>query len=105
MTAPAPAASPLRPFVGPGRVLARPGASAALGAELAAAAASDGGRVLVIADSALASLGLLATPLEALADAGFEAIQGPGVDSEPTPAAVENAVKAVEGQEIAAVIG
>lgn len=103
----APLASfPVRPFVGPGRVLHGADASASIGAELLAVGArAETGSVVVVADAALIELDLVAPVVGSLRDAGFDVRVGPGVAREPTPETVEALLAAAEGQPITAVVG
>jgi alcohol dehydrogenase class IV len=95
---------PARPFVGPGRVLAGPGASASVGAELLSIGVPDGAPVLVVADAAVLSLGLAEPALQGLTDAGFSVRVGPGVAREPTPETVRDLEAAAGGEPVAAVV-
>ena len=81
--------TPTRPFVGPGRLLAGPGASAGCAAELRALGVEPvHGSVLLVADRAVLDLGLHRRAAAALREDGFSVLLAPGVDGEPTPDSV-----------------
>jgi alcohol dehydrogenase class IV len=96
---------PLRPFVGPGRVLAGPGASARAADELRAIGVeTKAGAVLVVADAVVLDLGLAGPALESLEAGGYDVIVGPGVAREPAPDTVETLLAAAEGRPVSAVL-
>src|SRR4051794_24363126 len=96
---------PLRPFVGPGRVLAGAGSSAAVGAELSAiGVVPQAGAVLVVADAAILELQLADAALASLDAAGFTVRVGPGVAREPTPDTVRALAAAAEDEPVAAIV-
>jgi alcohol dehydrogenase class IV len=101
-----PAPFPVRPFVGPGRVLFGAGAAASAGTELRTIGVDPAsGPVLVVADAVLLDLGLVDPIVAGLAQAGFEVRVGPGVAGEPTPDTVEAVLAVGAGDPIAAVLG
>lgn len=86
MTIPSPL---VRPFVAPARVLAGPGSSDGIGAELRALGVHPGdGIVPLVADVAVLELGLAARALASLDAAGFTVDVRPPVGGEPTPETV-----------------
>jgi alcohol dehydrogenase class IV len=96
-------AVPVRPFVGPGRVLAGPGTSSKIGAELELVGVGPG-QVLLVADAAVADLGLLAPIVKSLASAGFDALLAPPVAAEPTRQVVETLVSMEDAANVTAVV-
>jgi alcohol dehydrogenase class IV len=86
-------------------VLAGPGSSAAIGAELSALGVRPStGPVLVVADAALIALRLVDPPVQSLGDAGFDVVVGPGVAGEPEPATIEALAASLPGGTAAAVV-
>ena len=96
--------TPTRPFVGPSRLLAGPGASAGCAGELQALGVRpQHGSVLLVVDSAVAALGLHARTQASMEDAGFAVCVAPGVAAEPTPDTVRSLVPG-DGRSVAAVV-
>jgi len=101
-----PAPPPVRPFVGPARVVAGPGASAFAADELRAAGVRPAdGTVLVVADAAVLSLGLAESLLASLRDGGYAVDVRPPVGGEPTPETVEALAPEDPERPVAAVVG
>jgi alcohol dehydrogenase class IV len=96
--------TPMRPFVGPSRLLAGPGSSAACAEELRALGVRPAhGAVVLVADSAVLDLELHRRAASSLEGAGFRVLIGPGVAAEPAPGTVRSLLPDVTG-EIAAVV-
>jgi alcohol dehydrogenase class IV len=96
---------PVRPFVGPARVLAGEGAGAQLGEELLATGARPAdGAALLIGDVAVEQRDLAREAIGSLDEAGFELIPAPGIAAEPTPEVIQDIIGAVD-RPVAAVIG
>jgi alcohol dehydrogenase class IV len=99
------ASTPVRPFVGPGRVLSGPGATAETGAGLRAAGGRPAhGPVLLVADAAVLRLGLAERPVASLEKAGFDVDVRPPVTGEPTPDMVRSLIPEDPERPIAAVV-
>lgn len=97
---------PLRPFVGPARVLAAPGAAAETGDEIAAIGIPSGtGPILVAADAVLAELGLTDGVVQSLRSAGYDAVLSACIAGEPTPDTIAELLGAVSGETVPAVVG
>jgi hypothetical protein len=96
--------TPTRPFVGPSRLLAGPGASAGCAGELLALGVRpQHGSVLLVVDSVVAALGLHARTQASMEDAGFAVCVAPGVAAEPTPDTIRSLVPG-DGRSVAAVV-
>jgi len=101
-----PPAFPVRPFVGPARVVAGPGASGSAAAELRAAGVRPAdGPVLLVADAAVLNLGLADRLVAALREDGFVVDVRPPVGGEPTPETVEALAPDDREAPVAAVVG
>jgi alcohol dehydrogenase class IV len=97
--------APTRPFVGPSRMVAGPGSSAACSNELRALGISpDHGPVVVVADAAVQDLGLHLSVCRSLEAAGYTVLVGPGVSAEPGPETVRALLPHQEGTVAAIVI-
>lgn len=95
----------IRPFVGPARVSAGPGASQSIGSELAAAGVQGSdGEVLLVGDRAVLELGLAGAATGALLAAGFSVQQCPAIDGEPTPEMVRALLPTEPHGRVAAVV-
>ncbi len=98
-------ASPVRPFVGPGRVLAGAGSAASTGAELrATGVAPTDGTVLLVGDGAVVGLGLVDPVVASLRDSGFVVDLRPAITAEPTPAMVRALLPDDVNRPVAAVV-
>ena len=97
--------TPTRPFVGPGRLLAGPGASAGCADELRALGVlPTDGPVLLVADSAVLDLGLHRSAVSAARGRRLTgSCVGPGISAEPTPDIVRSLLPA-DGARVAAVV-
>jgi alcohol dehydrogenase class IV len=95
-----------RPFVGPSRVLATPGASDGLGAELRAVGAEPAaGRVAVVVDAAVLELGLHAPAVASLKGELIDVAVLAPISAEPTPEIVESLLAELAGADVSAVVG
>jgi alcohol dehydrogenase class IV len=100
-----PLQSLVRPFVSPARVLAGPGSTSAVGAELAAAGIRpEHGTLLVVADAAVLDFGLAEPALLSVAGAGFSVDIRPRITAEPTPEVVRGLAPANSAERVAAVV-
>jgi len=96
--------TPMRPFVGPSRLLAGPGSSAQCAVELRALGVLPAlGAVLLVVDSAVLELELHRNVAASLEGAGFRVLIGPGVAAEPAPDTVRSLLPG-DADEIAAVV-
>jgi alcohol dehydrogenase class IV len=95
----------VRPFVGPGRVLAGPGAVRDIGSELQACGVhADTGLALVVGDGAVLDLGLADAVFASLTDHGFRVDVRPPVTREPTPETVRALAPSEPEHPVAAVV-
>jgi alcohol dehydrogenase class IV len=99
------AAGAVRPFVGPGRVLAGAGAVAGVGSELHAGGADPKqGAVAVVADRAVLELRLVDPVRASIEAAGFDVELSAPVDGEPTADSVSALLASISGGPFAAVV-
>ena len=106
MVSGSPVAFPVRPFVGPGRVLYGTGSATSLATELTALGGRpSAGLIMVVVDAALLQLGLVAPVLTSLEAEGFTVRVGPGVTGEPGPDTIVGLLDAAGNDPVAAVVG
>lgn len=97
---------PIRPFVGPSRVLAGSGSATHVPAELRAIGAfPEQGAILLVGDGVVLDLGLVEPIQACLEAAGFRVVACAPITGEPTPAMVGALTPANQSGPVAAVVG